>query len=136
MRKKILVVEDDAELAELVSYNLKRADFATGTARDGIEALKKARSIHPDLIVLDLMLPELDGLAVCEMLKRDPATASIPVIVLTAVSGKMAQWAGLEAGAVDYFTKPFSPKDLIARIRRELDTALAVASRLTFAPPA
>ena len=111
------MVEDDAELAELVGFSLKRAGFAVGTAPDGIEALKKARSLLPDLILLDLMLPELDGLAVCEVLRRDPCTASVPVIMLTAMSSQLARLSGLEAGADDYITKPFSPKDLLDRVR-------------------
>src|SRR5215472_6106878 len=116
MRKKILVVEDDAELVELLSYQLKRAGFAIGTATDGIEALKKARTVAPDLILLDLMLPELDGFAVCEILRHDPVTASVPIIMLTAMSGELARVAGLEAGANDYITKPFSPRQLLARV--------------------
>jgi DNA-binding response OmpR family regulator len=120
MRKKILVVEDDADLVELLCFNLKKAGFAIGTATDGVEALKKARSVVPDLILLDLMLPELDGFAVCEILRRDPATASIPIIMLTAVSSELARLAGLESGANDYITKPFSLKDLLGRIRMEM----------------
>ncbi|MGA2867110.1 MAG: response regulator [Verrucomicrobiota bacterium] len=116
VRKKILVVEDDAELVELLSFNLKQAGFAIGTASDGVEALKKARSVSPDLILLDLMLPELDGFAVCEILRRDPATASVPIIMVTAVSSGLARLAGLEAGANDYITKPFNLKQLLARI--------------------
>jgi DNA-binding response OmpR family regulator len=116
VRKKILVVEDDQDLAELLSFNLRNAGFAIGTASDGVEALKKARSAAPDLILLDLMLPELDGFAVCEILRHDPATASVPIIMLTAMSGELARLAGLEAGANDYITKPFSPRQLLARV--------------------
>ena len=109
-------MEDDADLVELLRFNLKNAGFAIGTAGDGVEALKKARAAAPDLILLDLMLPELDGFAVCEILRHDPATAAVPIIMLTAVSGEMARVAGLEAGASDYMTKPFSPRELIARV--------------------
>jgi DNA-binding response OmpR family regulator len=116
MRKKILVVDDDADLVELLSFNLKKAGFAIGTAFDGIEALKKARSIAPDLILLDLMLPELDGFAVCEILRRDSATAAIPVIMLTALSGELGRLAGLDSGANDYVTKPFSLKQLVSKV--------------------
>jgi DNA-binding response OmpR family regulator len=123
MRKKILVVEDDADLVELLCFNLKKAGFAIGTATDGVEALKKARSVVPDLILLDLMLPELDGFAVCEILRRDPATATIPVIMLTALSSELARFAGLESGANDYITKPFSVKNLLGRIQSTLATA-------------
>lgn len=120
MRKKILVVEDDTDLVELLSYNLKSSGFSVGVANDGVEAIKKARSLLPDLILLDLMLPELDGLAVCEMLRRDPVTAGIPVIMLTAQSSEFARLNGLEAGADDFFTKPFSPKHLIGRVKELL----------------
>jgi DNA-binding response OmpR family regulator len=117
VRHKILVVEDDGDLAELLCFNLKQAGFATRIAGDGAEALKQARSHLPDLILLDLMLPELDGFAVCEILRRDPATASIPIVMLTAVSSQLARLAGLEAGANDFVTKPFSLRDLMARIQ-------------------
>jgi DNA-binding response OmpR family regulator len=125
MRKKILVVEDDAELVELLSYQLKTAGFAIGTAMDGIEALKKARTVAPDLILLDLMLPELDGFAVCEILRRDAATASIPIIMVTALSTQLARLAGLEAGANAYVTKPFEFKGLLNQINVLLSPALA-----------
>ena len=116
MRKKILLVEDDAELVELLTFNLKKAGFAIGTAVDGIEAIKKARSVGPDLVLLDIMLPELDGFAVCEMLRREPATASIPIIMLTALSSELARFTGLDAGADDYITKPFNLKELVSRV--------------------
>ena len=120
MRKKILVVDDDADVVELLCFNLKKAGYAIGTAFNGVEALKKARSILPDLILLDLMLPELDGFAVCEILRRDAATASIPVIMLTALSSELGRMAGLESGANEYVPKPFSPKALVARIDQML----------------
>jgi two-component system, OmpR family, alkaline phosphatase synthesis response regulator PhoP len=136
VRKKILVVEDDADLVELLRFNLKKAGFAVGIAIDGIEALKKARSLLPDLILLDLMLPELDGIAVCEVLRRDPTTASVPVIMLTAMSSQLARLTGLEAGANDYVTKPFNFKDLLARVeailRGEPRSALPPASTHDF----
>ena len=116
MRKKILVVEDDADLLELLCFNLRHAGFGVGTAGDGVEALKKARSLLPDLVLLDLLLPELDGFEVCEILRRDPALASVPIIILTAMSSQLARLAGLDSGANDYLTKPFSPKVLLARI--------------------
>lgn len=110
------MVEDDAELVELLRFNLKKAGFAVGTASDGIEAIKKARSLLPDLVLLDLMLPELDGFAVCEVLRRDPNLAHTPVIMLTALSSQLARLAGMEAGANEYMVKPFSPKQLISKI--------------------
>jgi DNA-binding response OmpR family regulator len=117
VRKKILVVEDDPDLVELLSFNSRACGFAVSTSNDGLDALKKARSLIPDLILLDLMLPELDGFGVCEILRRDPSTAGIPIIMVTAMSSQFARLAGMEAGANDYITKPFSPKQLIARVR-------------------
>jgi two-component system alkaline phosphatase synthesis response regulator PhoP len=120
MRKKILVVDDDAELVELVCFNLKQAGYATGTAANGVDAIKKARSLMPDLIVLDVMMPELDGFAVCEILRRDSTTASIPIMMLTALSSELGRMAGLGSGASDFLTKPFSPRLLITRIEELL----------------
>jgi len=117
MQRKILVVDDDPEVTELLRFNLKGAGFAVGTAPNGRIALKKACSLAPDLIVLDLMMPELDGFAVCEILRHDPATARIPILMLTAVSSQFARLTGLEAGANDYLTKPFSPRELVARVQ-------------------
>jgi DNA-binding response OmpR family regulator len=127
MRKKILVVDDDAELVELVSFNLKQAGYAIGTASNGVEAIKKARSLEPDLIVLDVMMPELDGFAVCEILRRDSTTASIPIMMLTALSSELGRMAGLGSGASDFLTKPFSPRLLIARIEELLKKASGMA---------
>jgi DNA-binding response OmpR family regulator len=121
MRKKILVVEDESDMAELMSYQLKKAGFAVGTASDGIEALKKARTVKPDLILLDLMLPELDGFAVCEILRRNAATASVPIMMVTALSTELARLAGLEAGADAYVTKPFEFKALLEKIHALLE---------------
>jgi DNA-binding response OmpR family regulator len=124
--KKILLVEDDTDLLEMLAFNLKKAGFAIGTATDGVEALKKAHSLAPDLILLDLMLPELDGFAVCETLRRAPDTKPIPIIMLTALSGQMARFAGLDSGAADFITKPFSIKDLLSRINTVLERPSAV----------
>lgn len=123
MRNKILVVDDDAELVELVSFNLKQAGYLVSAASDGVDALKKARSSTPDLIVLDVMMPELDGFAVCEILRRDTSTASIPIMMLTALSSELGRMAGLGSGASDFVTKPFSPRQLIARIEELLKKA-------------
>ena len=130
MRKKILVVDDDAELVELVCFNLKQAGYAVGTAFDGVEALKKARSLEPDLIVLDVMMPELDGFAVCEILRRDSTTASIPIMMLTALSSELGRMAGLGSGASDFLTKPFSPRLLVARI----EELMRKAAKMTPSP--
>lgn len=120
MRKKILVVDDDAELVELISFNLKQAGYSIGTATNGVDAIKKARSLEPNLIVLDVMMPELDGFAVCEILRRDSATAAIPILMLTALSSELGRVAGLGAGASDFVTKPFSPRVLVQRIEELL----------------
>ena len=111
------MVEDDPDLVELLSFNLRGCGFTVSTASDGLDALKKARTILPDLILLDLMLPELDGFGACEILRREPETATIPIIMVTAMSSQFARMAGLEAGANDYITKPFSPKQLVARVQ-------------------
>src|SRR4051812_28724574 len=127
MRKKILVVDDDVELVELVSFNLKQAGYAIGTACNGVDAIKKAHSLEPDLIVLDVMMPELDGFAVCEILRRDAKTASIPIMMLTAISSELGRMAALGSGATDFLTKPFSPRLLVGRI----EGLLKKASHLT-----
>ena len=121
MRKRVLVVEDDTEMVDLLRFNLQKAGFAIATATDGIEALKKVRSLAPDLTLLDLMLPELDGFSVCEILRQDPDTASIPIIMLTALSNELARMTGLASGANDYFSKPFSPRQLVSRVKDLLD---------------
>jgi DNA-binding response OmpR family regulator len=120
MRKKILVVDDDAELVELISFNLKQAGYSIGTASNGVEAIKKTHSLEPDLIVLDVMMPELDGFAVCEILRRDTATATVPIMMLTALSSELGRVAGLGSGASDFVTKPFSPRLLVQRIEELL----------------
>jgi two-component system alkaline phosphatase synthesis response regulator PhoP len=120
MSRKILVVEDDADLLELLRLHFKDGGFAIATASDGIEAVKKARSLRPDLIVLDLMIPELDGLAVCEILRNDETTASIPVIMVSGLPGQVTQLAGMESGATDFIRKPFSPGDMLSRVEELL----------------
>jgi DNA-binding response OmpR family regulator len=121
VRLKILVVDDELEALELVEFNLVQAGFSVITAPDGLEALKKARAALPSLIVLDLMLPEMDGLEVCKMLRRDPATSSIPIIMLTAKASEIDRILGLELGADDYLTKPFSPRELVLRVKKILE---------------
>jgi two-component system phosphate regulon response regulator PhoB len=120
VRPKILVVDDEPEAVELVDFNLKQAGFDVVTAADGAEALKKAHSALPSLMVLDLMLPEIDGLEVCKMLRRDPATANIPIVMVTAKAAEIDRILGLELGADDYITKPFSPRELVLRVKRIL----------------
>jgi two-component system phosphate regulon response regulator PhoB len=120
VRTKILVVDDEPEAVELVEFNLRQAGFDVLTAGDGAEALKKARTLLPSLIVLDLMLPEIDGLEVCKMLRRDPVTKLIPIVMVTARAAEIDRILGLELGADDYVTKPFSPRELVLRIRKVL----------------
>ena len=120
MKAKILVVDDEPEVIELVKYNLEQTGFEVEAAADGTEALKIARSVLPDLILLDLMLPEMDGLEVCKVLRRDPKTAAIPIIMLTAKAGEIDRIVGLELGADDYVTKPFSPRELVLRVKKRL----------------
>ena len=121
MKPKILVVDDEPDAVELVSFNLKAAGFDVVTAADGVEALKRAKEYQPDLLVLDVMLPEVDGLEVCKIIRRDPSVAHIPIIMLTAKAAEIDRVLGLELGADDYVTKPFSPRELVLRIRKILD---------------
>lgn len=126
MKAKILVVDDEPDVLDLVTYNLVQAEFQVDTAADGAEALRKARSTKPSLILLDLMLPEMDGLEVCKLLRHDPKTRDIPIIVLTARAGEVDRVVGLELGAADYITKPFSPRELVLRVKKRLDERQAV----------
>ncbi|HXC99574.1 MAG TPA: response regulator transcription factor [Verrucomicrobiae bacterium] len=117
---KILVVDDEPDAIELIKFNLKSAGYDVLTAVDGDEALKKARALLPDLIVLDLMLPEVDGLEVCKILRRDQRISATPILMLTAKAAEIDRVLGLELGADDYVTKPFSPRELILRIKKLL----------------
>ncbi|HMJ90190.1 MAG TPA: response regulator transcription factor [Candidatus Acidoferrum sp.] len=117
MKEKILVVDDEPDALDLIQFNLKAAGYDVVTADDGTEALKKARTTQPALVVLDVMLPEVDGLEVCKTLRREPATASIPIIMLTAKAAEIDRVLGLELGADDYLTKPFSPRELVLRVK-------------------
>ena len=116
-KSTILVVEDDTDILRLVAHNLKVAGFDVLTARDGYEALSLAKNHLPDLTILDLMLPGLDGFEVCKELKRSPVTRKIPVVMLTARGEEVDRIVGLELGADDYVVKPFSPRELILRVR-------------------
>ena len=117
---KILVVDDEPDAVELIKFNLKGAGYEVLTAGDGDEALKKARSVLPDLIVLDVMLPEVDGLEVCKILRRDQRVSATPILMLTAKAAEIDRVLGFELGADDYVTKPFSPRELILRVKRLL----------------
>jgi DNA-binding response OmpR family regulator len=120
MKPKILVVDDEPDALEILGFKLKEAGFVPLFAKDGSRALAAARDERPALIVLDLMLPEVDGLEVCKILRRDPSTASIPILMLTARAAEMDRVLGLELGADDYVTKPFSPRELVLRIKKLL----------------
>ncbi len=125
MKPKILVVDDEPDALEVLGFKLKEAGYTPIFATDGARAIAVARDERPALIVLDLMLPEIDGLEVCKILRRDPATAMIPVIMLTARAAEMDRVLGLELGADDYVTKPFSPRELVLRIKKLLARAKA-----------
>jgi len=116
----ILVIDDEKDLTELVSYNLQKEGFVVRCARDGESGLKSAASVLPDLVLVDLMMPGIDGLEVCRRLRSDSKTATVPIIMLTAKSGESDRIVGLELGADDYVTKPFSPRELAARIKAVL----------------
>jgi DNA-binding response OmpR family regulator len=133
MKTRILVVDDEPDVLDLVTYNLGQAGFQTDTAADGAEALRKARSNTPDLILLDLMLPEMDGLEVCKLLRRDPKTSAIPIIMLTARASEIDRIVGLELGAADYVPKPFSPRELVLRVKKRLEQSGAEPARNAFA---
>jgi len=120
IKKKILVIEDEDDVRDLVCYNIERHGYHVVGAASGEEGLKEARKDPPDLIILDLMLPGIDGLEVCRVLKRDDRTASISVIMLTAKGEEIDIVTGLELGADDYVVKPFSPRVLVARVRSVL----------------
>src|SRR5262245_47110098 len=116
----VLVIEDEADIAELVQFNLEREGFGVVVARDGERGLAEARLRRPSLVVLDLMLPGVDGLEVCRQLRAGEDTRSLPVIMLTAKSEESDVVLGLGLGADDYVPKPFSPRELVARVRSVL----------------
>jgi two-component system alkaline phosphatase synthesis response regulator PhoP len=127
--KRVLIVEDERDILKLVTHYLEKEGFRVLTATTGIEALKKIQEEKPDLLMLDLMLPEMDGLEVCKRVRAKPETAMLPIIMLTAKAEESDTVIGLELGADDYVTKPFSPKALVAR-------AKALLRRLERAPAA
>jgi phosphate regulon transcriptional regulator PhoB len=120
MKSKILVVDDEPDAVELIEFNLKSAGFEVVSANDGAEAVQKAKNLQPELIILDVMLPEMDGMEVCKTLRRNPDTAKIPIIMLTAKAAEIDRVLGLELGADDYVTKPFSPRELVLRVKNML----------------
>jgi phosphate regulon transcriptional regulator PhoB len=123
MAREVLVVEDEPDIRRLVVLHLERDGFRCRTAANGLDALREAKANVPELVVLDLMLPGLDGLEVCRRLRSDASTAGVPIIMLTAKSDEVDRVVGLEVGADDYVAKPFSPKELVARVRAVLRRA-------------
>jgi two-component system phosphate regulon response regulator PhoB len=114
-KKKILVVDDEPDVTELVAYNMKAKGFQVETLNDATASIAKARAYRPDLIILDIMMPDLSGIQVCRILRSDPKLARVPIIFLTAKSESHDRIEGLESGADDYLSKPFSPKELVLR---------------------
>jgi two-component system, OmpR family, phosphate regulon response regulator PhoB len=115
--KTILIVEDERDVVDLLTLNLRKGGFTVSTAPDGAAGLHKARTQNPAFIILDLMLPKMPGLEICKILKSDPATRHIPILMLTAKAEEIDRIVGLEFGADDYVTKPFSPREVVLRIR-------------------
>lgn len=118
--KTVLVVDDEPDIVDLVSYNLKKEGFEVSSASDGEEALNRIRKGGFDVLILDLMLPGIQGMELCRILRNDPKTKNLPIIMLTAKGEELDRVLGLETGADDYITKPFSPRELVARIRAVL----------------
>lgn len=123
--KKILVVDDEADLVELVSYNLKKEGFSVDSSFDGEDALSKVKKGLYDLLILDLMLPGIQGMELCRIIRNDAGTAGLPIIMLTAKGEELDKILGLELGADDYVTKPFSPRELVARVKAVLRRSAA-----------
>ena len=132
--QKILVVEDEPDISKLVSYNLSQERFKVLTAEDGEQALRVIQREKPNLVVLDLMLPGLSGMELCKILRDRPETAKLPILMLTAKAGEADRIVGLEMGADDYLAKPFSPREMVARVRAILRRANNAAA--ADAPPA
>ena len=133
----ILIVEDDTDIAQLIEHYLQRAGHAVDRLSSGSAVMARLRSKPADLVILDLMLPGMDGLLVCQAMRGDPATAAIPIIMLTARGEESDRVSGLELGADDYVTKPFSPKELVARVGallRRADRSLKPAAQLQYGP--
>ncbi|HUS24816.1 MAG TPA: response regulator transcription factor [Candidatus Binatia bacterium] len=121
--KKILVVDDDANIREVVCFALQKAGYATVTAENGQQALQRCAAEHPDLVVLDILMPELDGTEVCRRLRADPRQRQVPIIFLSSKDDEVDRIVGLELGGDDYVGKPFSPRELVARVKARLRPA-------------
>jgi two-component system phosphate regulon response regulator PhoB len=116
VKERILLVDDEADIVELLEYNLRQAGYSVLTAKDGATALAEVRRQRPDLVLLDLNLPDIPGTEVCKRLRRDPATQTIPIMMITARGEEIDRVVGFELGADDYVVKPFSPRELVLRI--------------------
>src|SRR6266446_4081783 len=123
MASRVLIVEDERDIRDLLLFHLEREGFQVSSASSGEEALRQVRHATPDLVLLDLMLPAMGGLEVCRKLRQDPATVALPIVMLTAKGDEVDRVLGLELGADDYIVKPFSPKELLARVRAVLRRA-------------
>ena len=123
MASRVLIVEDERDIRDLVLFHLEREGFQVSSASSGEEALRQVRHASPDIVLLDLMLPAMGGLEVCRKLRQDPATVALPIVMLTAKGDEVDRVLGLELGADDYIVKPFSPKELLARVRAVLRRA-------------
>ncbi len=134
-RQTILVVEDEPDIRELVRYNLEQAGFDVVESTDGEQALQLVDEVRPSLLLLDLMLPNTDGLDICKMLRQRPKSAHLPIVMLTAKAAEVDRVLGLELGADDYVTKPFSPRELVARVKavlRRVESGVTEEPRDTF----
>ena len=120
MPYSILSVDDEPDVTALVRFHFSKAGYEVLTAASGREAIETIRCRHPDLVLVDLMLPDIDGLGLCEIIQQNSATAAIPIVILTAWATAEARQVGLKLGAIDYVTKPFSPRDLVDRVARLL----------------
>jgi DNA-binding response OmpR family regulator len=125
MPARVLIVEDEPDIRDLLAFHLQREGYQVATCWTGADALRLVRAAPPDLVLLDLMLPGVDGLEVCRRLRQDPVTAALPVVIVTAKGEEMDRVLGLELGADDYIVKPFSPKEVVARVRAVLRRARA-----------
>ena len=123
MASRVLIVEDERDIRDLILFHLEREGFQVSSASSGEEALRQVRHASPDLVLLDLMLPAMGGLEVCRTLRQDPATVALPIVMLSAKGDEVDRVLGLELGADDYIVKPFSPKELLARVRAVLRRA-------------
>ena len=120
MPSRVLIVEDEPDIRALLAFHLEREGYQVARAASGADALRQVRAARPDLVLLDLMLPEMDGLEVCRRLRQDPATAALPIVMLTAKGEEVDRVLGLELGGDDYVTKPFSPRELVSRVKAVL----------------